>query len=172
MSKDLTLTQEIYVMDNSPEFEDTTFIKIDYFNDDNQEELLETNFTELDVDVDKKKEVDFKTPKSQTTHKDQQSISAKCNSRVKAALSRLGSKGSSFQGACAESEEMKHSVLFEFIKVLTCGAQIKLNKNSIKTSKTKNMRLRYKARGKKNMGSVDSCDSQTCSGSENGRVCA
>ena len=42
MNKSQILDEGFYVMDNSPEFDDTTFIKIDYLEDTSHEESHET----------------------------------------------------------------------------------------------------------------------------------
>ena len=167
MNQNLLLDQEIYVVDNSPEFDDTTFIKIDYFDDAKHEEFVETLFTEADHDM--KKGADLKILDCQLPQNDQNSLIAFCNSRVKGSLMRIRSKCLSAKTTCLDSQTDIHQQLFEFIKALTCGVQLKFSKKSLKTQKSKNMRLKTKVKSKKNARLIDYCDSPTCSGSENGR---
>ena len=154
-------------MDNSPEFDDTTFIKIDYLEDTSHEESHETCW--VDEANLCKKDADFKVPESQLSHKSRQSVNSRRNIRVKEALMRISNRSSCSAVLSPESDEQQQ--LLEFIKVLTWEVQTKSSIKHSKIQNMKNLRLNYKMKGKKNLRSSDSWDSPTCCGSENGREC-
>ena len=154
-------------MDNSPEFDDTTFIKIDYLEDATHEESHET-YRSDEANL-CKKDFDFKVPESQLSHKSRQSMNSRRNTRVKEALMRISNRSS-----CSldlNSESAKQQQLLEFIKVLTWEVQTKSSIKHSKIQSVKNLRLNYKMKEKKNLSSSDSWDSPTCSGSENEWEC-
>ena len=167
MSKSQILDEGVYIMDNSPEFDDTTFIKIDYIEDATHEESHETWW--VDEANLCKKDVDFKIPESQLSHKIRKSVNSRRNTRVKEALMRISSRNSLSCSAVLNSESAKQQQLLEFIKVLTWEVQAKSSIGSSKIQNAKNLKLNYKMKEKKNLRSSDSWDSPTCSGSENGR---
>ena len=156
-------------MNNSPEFDDTTFIKIDYLEGATHEESQETWW--VDEANLCKKDSDFKVPESQLSHKSRQSVNSRLNTRVKEALMRIRNRSSLSCSTVLNSESAEQQQLLEFIKVLTWEVQKKSSIRSSKIQNVKNLRLNYKMKGKKNLRSSDSWDSPTCSGSENGREC-
>ena len=166
MNNSQILDEGVYVMDNSPEFDDTTFIKIDYLEDPTHEESHETCW--VDEANLCKKDVDFKVPESQLSHKSRHSLNSRRNIRVKEALMRISNRSSLSCSTVFNSESAEHQQLLEFIKVMTWEVQ---TKSSIRSSKIQNLRLNYKMKGKKNLKSSNSWDSPTCSGSENEREC-
>ena len=156
-------------MDNSPEFDDTTFIKINYLEDATHEESHETCW--VDEANLCKKDIDFKVPESQLSHKSRQSVNSRRNIRVKEALIRIRNRSSLSCSTVLNSESAEQKQLLEFIKVLTWEVQTKSSIRHSKIQNVKNLRLNYKMNEKKNLRSTDSWDSPTCSGSENGREC-
>ena len=117
MNKSQILDEGVYVMDNSPEFDDTTFIKIDYLEDATHEESHETyRADEANLC---KKDSDFKVPESHLSHKNRQSVNSTRNTRVKEALMRISNKSSLSCSSVLSSESAEQQQLLEFIKVLT-----------------------------------------------------
>ena len=168
MSKSQILDEGVYIMDKSPEFDDTTFIKIDYLEDASHEKSQEICW--VDEANLYKKDVNFKVPESQLSYKIRQSVNSRRNTRVKEALMRISSRSSLSCSSVLNSENTEQQLL-EFIKILTWEIQTKSSIRSSKIQNVKNLKLKNKIKGKKNLRSSDSWDSPTCSGSENGREC-
>ena len=158
-----------YVMDNNPEFEDTTFIKIDYLEDTAIENSWETGLIK-DKNL-SNEEDNFKVPESQLSYKRNRSWNIARNIRVKEALTRINKHSSFNLNLNMEQKFTSQQQLLELMKILTWEIQAKSNKKCSKTDQTKLLRLKYKSKIDKNSKSIDSCDSLTCSGSENGKEC-
>ena len=142
----------------NPAYENTTLIKIDYFDSINDQEQLETQ--QSDIFSVAKEEQELKSLNDKISNKNLRNLNARVGYKVKESLNRINLAQNSNNKRLSDANSM-HQQLFEFIKVLTSEIQQKNPNVSSDKSNARKLKIKCKVNGSQKNGY--SCRFDSCS---------